>query len=926
MASASGYDAFVSYSHQHDAVLASSLQTALERFAKPWYLMRAVRIFRDSANLAANPALWRSIEDALNSSQWFILLASIDAAESGWVNREVEWWLAHHSPERVLVVATSPGLAWDKQKGDWATGAPVPPALRHAFADEPLWVDLSDPQFDSRRPQIPPGRLADLAAAIRGVPKDAIVGENLRQHRRTVRLARGAVAVLAALTALAVVAAIIAVDQRDTARTQARLATSRELAALAVSNLSTRLDVAQLLAVGAYRMDANPQTQGALLQAVAASPHLVRFLQVGGPVTALAASADGNAVVAGTADGRLVWFGLPAGRRAEVVAGRDSITAVAVSADGRTVVATSGSGAVFWPVGARRAVPVDVGQSVTSVAISPSGEVTAILVNAGTPSASVLLRYSGSNDEARIGVLDPYTNVAFPSDSTLTAIGGSTAEEWSLPSLHVLVRSSALLLPAGGYILGTSSNGQYAGFSKYGNVDFWSTRNTQDNGYAFSVAPAGVASDLEIGSDGRSVALVSSGTIYVAQVSLGQRMQTATNITPLTGGGDVTSVRFLGSGNQLVSSSGTSLELWNLRQASRLGQSTGISIPDAGTIGAAPDLAFSADGRWLATAVGVGLGVSTYHNGSHFTLARRNANIGLPLWRGDELFTFGVGSNGLMDLTDEHGRVLASWGGLHQYEGTPYVRLLPGQEQIAAINSYGGVLIYNLATKTVRQVYADQEGLENNTLTVFQHDISPDGSAAVMTEWRSDTLTSPLTPLSVLYVNLRTGASHTVGSGGADAAVFTSSRLLIQRSTGTLEIWDLSGEHLLRTLQGSGGYTFGLAISPSGTLLARLRDDGTATITDVTTGQVLASFNLPFPSSSSAVDPWNATTLTFTPDGQELLTATSGGEMTRWNIATSALIRNACAIAGRNLSAAEWRDYTQTNPPSDPPCTDGSGG
>src|SRR4029077_88574 len=143
MATASGYDGFISYSHKHDAVLGPALQTDLARFATPWYRTRALRIFLDTANLSANPGLWPSVEEALNSSQWFILLASADAAESRWVNREVQWWIANRPPSRLLVVGASPGLAWDEQKRDWAADAPVPPTLRGVFTDEPRWVDLS---------------------------------------------------------------------------------------------------------------------------------------------------------------------------------------------------------------------------------------------------------------------------------------------------------------------------------------------------------------------------------------------------------------------------------------------------------------------------------------------------------------------------------------------------------------------------------------------------------------------------------------------------------------------------------------------------------------------------------------------------------------------------------------------------------------
>lgn len=103
----SGYDVFLSYSHALDGALAPALQTGLERFAKPWYRPRALRIFRDTTNLAANPGLWSSIEEALAASSWLVLMASPTAARSPWVNREVTWWLVHKSPRRLLVVLTA---------------------------------------------------------------------------------------------------------------------------------------------------------------------------------------------------------------------------------------------------------------------------------------------------------------------------------------------------------------------------------------------------------------------------------------------------------------------------------------------------------------------------------------------------------------------------------------------------------------------------------------------------------------------------------------------------------------------------------------------------------------------------------------------------------------------------------------------------
>jgi hypothetical protein len=50
------YKAFITYSHA-DMSLATALQSGLHSFAKPWYQLRAIRVFRDQTNLSANPDL-----------------------------------------------------------------------------------------------------------------------------------------------------------------------------------------------------------------------------------------------------------------------------------------------------------------------------------------------------------------------------------------------------------------------------------------------------------------------------------------------------------------------------------------------------------------------------------------------------------------------------------------------------------------------------------------------------------------------------------------------------------------------------------------------------------------------------------------------------------------------------------------------------
>ncbi|NNF10471.1 MAG: toll/interleukin-1 receptor domain-containing protein [Acidimicrobiia bacterium] len=66
--------------------------------------------------------------EALDASEWFVLLLSPEAAASEWVNREVSYWLEHRDPGRILPVVTS----GDHAGGDRLTGC-RPPTGRGRF-------------------------------------------------------------------------------------------------------------------------------------------------------------------------------------------------------------------------------------------------------------------------------------------------------------------------------------------------------------------------------------------------------------------------------------------------------------------------------------------------------------------------------------------------------------------------------------------------------------------------------------------------------------------------------------------------------------------------------------------------------------------------------------------------------------------------
>src|SRR5215510_12479873 len=125
------YRAFISYSHAADDRLAPALQSGLHRFAKPWYRLRAMRVFRDKTGLAVTPELWGSIQKALEDADYFIPLASPRAAQSKWVEQEVDWWLRNRSATQLLIVWTDGELRWDPAAGDfdWINTTALPKRL-----------------------------------------------------------------------------------------------------------------------------------------------------------------------------------------------------------------------------------------------------------------------------------------------------------------------------------------------------------------------------------------------------------------------------------------------------------------------------------------------------------------------------------------------------------------------------------------------------------------------------------------------------------------------------------------------------------------------------------------------------------------------------------------------------------------------------
>lgn len=353
------YDAFISYSHIRDAPVAPRLQSALHHIAKPWYKLRALHVFRDETNLSATPELWSSIQKALDSAQYFILLASPQAAQSKWVRREVDHWLAARPGEQILIVLTDGEILWDGNKNDfdWNRTTALPENLRGVFEQEPLWVDFRELRTHKElilKNPIFMAAVGRLAAPLRGMSLEQLISEDRRQHSNTIRIASIAVIALFVLTVLSVGMFIRAKQERDRA-VDAELATKqaliqvneekknveRELYLNTVALAATKIHSGEIDGALDLLWDAPTERRswewGWLLKLV--THDLVKMEGETAGVLSLALSRDGSHLAAGLSeDAPRIWDVQTGHELKRLQCSKCDIPAIAFSPDGSTVV------------------------------------------------------------------------------------------------------------------------------------------------------------------------------------------------------------------------------------------------------------------------------------------------------------------------------------------------------------------------------------------------------------------------------------------------------------------------------------------------------------------------------------------------------------------------------------------------------------
>ena len=890
------HDAFISYSHQSDSKLAKAIEEGIERLAKPLLRLRACDVFRDETSLAANPSLWTGIADNLSGSEWFLLLACPESASSPWCTKETAHWLENRSLQRMLIVWTGGDLVWSAEARDfdWSATSSLNPALKGKFPDEPLYVDLrwarqaesltlADLKFRDA--------VLNLAAPVRSMRKDELDGADVRQLRRNRRLVQIGVSAIVLAAVVAVWQAIVATRERNEAVRQTRIALSRSLTSTARQRLETNPDQALLLATQAVRLDASNATRSALLAAVQAHPALQRVVRPGSRVYAGVFSPDGTKYAAVDVGGRIsIWDTNTWHQVREIPeAHGDEIWAVAfVPAGGHLVTASLDKTLAVWDVESGKIVGrrmIGHQNQVLCAAVSSDGRMAA------SGDLDGMIRVWDLNTQEPVWTIGKahvggVRSVAFSPDRRLLVSGGFDGEirAWSASDGRVTKGPSKAQQGTVMRLAFRHDGAWLASADDAGTIRFWDTSTWKEAARPFRDFK-GEIGGLSFSPDGKRLA-AGGWDGQVKLWDLGPEDEIVTRVFRLHQN-QVWQVAFHPDGKTLASASwdGT-VALWD---------TTGwASFPQElnGYTGEAFTLAFSPRSDVVAIGDEAGKvylhGVPGGERAANELCGRREGVTALRFSPSGSLLACG-GVDGTVMLWDMRDARPLLWKKKIGDRMIWSLAFTPDEAIVVSAADGGNVARWDVKTGSAAQV-------GSGALPYVPVAYAPDWKSFVSSTKDGDLVLWDAGTTTQLRVLHKRG-----GEGSPPSAVsFSPDGRRLAASIGPRQyVWSVGQWDSFDTY--TAGNASDVGFTSDSQTLAVAQEGGEIVLVDVESKE-----QLPDPLAL----PRSATRIAFSSHGMRLGAAfgASGFSPLIWNLDVDALMKRACQVANRDLTAVEWKE------------------